>query len=156
MENHAARGRPRSKTSPFTATSWSPEGTASFVASGHDTRSALEAGLRAVLFLAGVALDSAPGARSAPLRGEGDDLAALFADLTEDLLAQLAQFGAGIADVTVDGVLRRDDGGLVAWGYASGTLEPEPAALVLALAGSPRIVPNEENRIVIDATLRRP
>ena len=59
----------------FTTSPWTAEGTATLHAAGGDMRSALEAGLRAVLALAAAPshtpLDTG---RSAPIRGEGDDL----------------------------------------------------------------------------------
>ena len=75
--------------------------------------------------------------RSAPIRGEGDDLGSLFADLIEDLLGQIEFFGDGLHDVALDGVLRREDGGYVGWGYASGTLEAASPGRVPRLLGSP-------------------
>ena len=108
----------------FTTSPWSPAGIATLHAVGRDVRSALEAGLRAVLALALAPPHTPPDTgRSAPIRGEGDHLASLFADLIEDLLGQIELFGDGLHDITLDGVLRRKDGGYVAWGYASGTLE---------------------------------
>src|SRR4051794_26829824 len=108
----------------FTTSSWNSAGAATLHAVGHDRRSALEAGLRAVLALtvvpAHAALDTG---RSAPIRGEGNDLASLFADLVEDLLEEIAFFGGSLHDVAVDGVLRREGGGYVGWGHATGTLD---------------------------------
>ena len=35
--------------------------------------------------------------------------------------------GGGLHDIALDGVLRREDGGYVGWGYAFGTLEEAEA-----------------------------
>lgn len=117
------RKQPRPDETPYAITSWSDDGTASFEARGVDDRAAIEAGLRAILSATvGLGSQWSDAAKSAPIRGEGPDLAAVFAALADDLLDQIAQFGSAVADVTLDGVLRRDDGGYVAWGYAAGQL----------------------------------
>jgi hypothetical protein len=141
----------------FTTSSWSPAGIATLHAAGHDPRSALEAGLHAVLALA---VEPAPTSlntgRSAPIRGEGDDLASLFADLVEDLLEQIEFFPGGLQDVAVDGVLRREDGGYVGWGYASGTLEAASSGEVPHLLGAPTANEDAIQGVVVHATLQRP
>ena len=73
----------------FTTTPWSVAGTATLHAVGRDIRPSLELGLQAVLVLA-LAPASTPLSteRSAPIRGEGDDVGSLFADLVEDLLKE--------------------------------------------------------------------
>jgi hypothetical protein len=141
----------------FTTTPWGPDGTATLHAVGRDIRSSLEMGLRAVLVLT-VAPASIPHptGRSAPIRGEGDDLGSLFADLAEDLLGQIEFFGAGLHDVAIDGVLRREDGGYVAWGYASGTLEAMPPGEVPRLLGMPDASQGATAGVILHATLRRP
>jgi hypothetical protein len=140
----------------FTTSSWSPEGIATLHAVGRDIRSALEAGLRAVLALAVVPL-SAPldTGRSAPIGGEGDDLEILFADLAEDLLGQIEFFGGGLHDVAVDGLLRREDGGYVGWGYVSGSLEVAPPGEVPHLLGTPTVSEGATHGITVHATLQR-
>jgi hypothetical protein len=141
----------------FATTPWSPEGIAAIHAVGRDMRSALEAGLRAVLALA-VAPAPTPldTGRSAPIRGEGDDLGSLFADLIEDLLEQIEFFGGGLHDVTVDGVLRREDGGYISWGYASATLEAASPGEVPRLLGIPTASEDAALGVVLHATLQRP
>ncbi len=141
----------------FTTSSWSPAGIATLHAVGGDMRSALEAGLRAVLTLA-VAPAPPPldTGRSAPIRGEGNDPGSLFADLIEDLLGQIAFFGGGLHDVALDGVLRRDDGGYVGWGYASGTLEAASSGEVPRLLGAPTTSDDGSQGITLRATLQRP
>jgi hypothetical protein len=94
--------------------------------------------------------------RSAPIRGEGDDLASLFADLIEDLLGQIEIFGDGLHDVVLDGVLRREDGGYVAWGYASGTLEAATSGPGLHLHGTPTASEGTASGVILHATLRCP
>jgi hypothetical protein len=141
----------------FTTTTWSAAGTATLHAVGRDIRSSLEMGLRAVLALAVAPASRPPDTgRSAPIRGEGDDLGSLFADLVEDLLGQVEFFGAGLHDVAIDGVLRREDGGYMAWGYAAGTLEAASPLEVPRLFGTPVASEGSSQGIVLHATLRRP
>ena len=141
----------------FTTSPWSPEGIATLHAAGRDTRSALEAGLRAVLALA-AAPPHTPlvTGRSAPIHGEGDDLGSLFADLVQDLLGQIEFFGGSLQDIAVDGVLRREDGGYVGWGYASGTLQPVSRGDVPRLLGTPTASESTTQGVVLHATLHRP
>src|SRR3954447_15840268 len=122
----------------FMTSSWSSAGIATLHAVGHDTRSALEAGLRAVLALAVAPTQASLNTgRSAPIRGEGNDLGSLFGDLIEDLLGQIEFFGGGLHDVTVDGLLRGEDGGYICWGYALGTLEAVSTGAIPRLVGTP-------------------
>ncbi|MGH2617622.1 MAG: hypothetical protein ACRDJC_20505, partial [Thermomicrobiales bacterium] len=141
--------------SSFTVTPWTTEGIATIEATGGHVHAALEAGLGAVLELA---LESAAvplgSPHSAPVRGEGDDVAELFAEMVEDLLDQIAYFGNGLHDVVVDGVLRRDGGGYVAWGYAVGTYEATAAVKPPELIGHPTATETKDG-IVIRATFRR-
>jgi hypothetical protein len=94
-------------------------------------------------------------ARSAPIRGEGDDLASLFTDLVEDLLGQIEFYGDGLHDVVLDGVLRRDDGGYVSWGYASGALEAVSPVVVPRLFGMPTASEGTAAGVVLHASLQR-
>src|SRR5688572_16373009 len=137
----------------FTTTPWSAAGTATLHAVGGDIGSSLEMGLQAVLVLA-LAPASTPlrTERSAPIRGEGDDVGSLFADLVEDLLGQIEFYGAGLHDVVIDGVLRREDGGYVAWGYASGTLEAASPGEVARLLGAPVVSEDATQGVVLHAT----
>ena len=80
----------------------------------------------------------------------------LFADLIEDLLAQIEFFGCGLHDVALDGVLRRDDGGYVGWGYASGSLEAASPDEVPRLLGVPTVNEDASQGVVLQATLQRP
>jgi hypothetical protein len=141
----------------FTTSPWSSVGIATIHAAGHDIRSALEAGLRAVLKLtvepAPTSLDTG---RSAPIRGEGADVGSLFADLVEDLLGQIEFFGGGLHDVAVDGVLRREDTGFIGWGHASGTLEALPPDAIPHLLGMPTAREGATRGVVLQATLQRP
>ncbi len=140
----------------FTMSSWSPAGIATLRAVGHDERSALEAGLRAVLALALAPPPTPPDTgRSAPIRGEGADLGSLFAELVEDLLGQIEFFGGSLQDIAVDGVLRREDGGYVGWGYAFGTLEAESRGDVPHLLCTPTASESVTQGIVLHATLHR-
>jgi len=136
---------------------WSGEGLATFEVTGNDAPSTLEAGLRAVLSLAVAPVVDPPDyGRSTPIRGEGDELASLFADMVDDLLGQIESYGAGLHDVVVDGVLRRDGGGYVGWGYASGTLEPAALFEVPRLLGRPELTDSGSQGIVLRASLQRP
>ncbi len=139
----------------FTTSAWSLDGEATLHATGPDPRSALEAGLQGTLTLAlGSTLTPGAAGRSVPVRGEGDDLAALFADILDDLLEQIAEYGAGLHDVAVDGVLRKDGGGYVAWGYAAGTLEPA-AAIAPPRLSAPPAVRQDGQHVIIRALFRR-
>jgi hypothetical protein len=141
----------------LTMTGWGADGIASLEVSGSDRRTVLEAALRAILALAGASSlepQESQDVRSAPIRGEGDDLALLFADLVDDLLDQADYFGAGLQDVTLDGLVRRDDGGFVAWGYASGT-PMENRLPPFHLNEMPLVNEDEPTRIFIRASLKR-
>ena len=121
---HDIHGEPSAR---FTTTPWDAAGIATLEASGSDVRSALEAGLRAVLKMsADGEPDVAASNRSAPLQGEGEDLAELFLDLIEDFLDQMAFSPFAYHDVVIDGVLHRDGGGYVAWGFAAESTAPPP------------------------------
>jgi hypothetical protein len=141
----------------FTTSPWNRAGIATLHATGRDIPSVLEAGLRAVLALA-VGQPEAPidTGRSAPINGEGDDLESLFGDLAEDLLSQIEFFGAGLHEVVLDGVLRREHGGYVGWGYTSGTLDAVPQVLVPRLLDRPAVSQDAESGIVLTAILQRP
>ena len=139
----------------FITTRWDQHGIASLEATGATARSAMESGLRAVLTLAVAPVPEAEDAtRSAPIHGEGDDLAELFVDMVEDLLAQIEHFGSGLDDVVVDGVLRTERGGYSGWGYASGTLEVGSRGEVPRLLPVPTVI-EEGTRVVIRARLHR-
>ena len=145
----------RHPTARFTTTPWDDGGLALLEASGSDVRSALEAGLRAVLTLsAGAEPGAATSDRSTPIQGEGDDLAELFFDLTEDFLDQMAFSPFACSDVGVDGVLHRDGGGYVAWGYATESTAPAPKSLLPDLYRMPT-VESAVDGIVFRATLAR-
>jgi hypothetical protein len=141
----------------FTTSPWSPAGIATLHAAGPDIRTALEAGLHAVLALVVVPphtpLDTG---RSAPIDGEGDDLGSLFGDLADDLLGQIEYFGDSLHDVVLDGVLRREDGGYVAWGHGSGTLEAASPSTVPRLLGTPTAEEGATPGVALHASLQRP
>jgi hypothetical protein len=140
----------------FTTSSWSSAGIATLDAVGHDARSALEAGLQAVLALTVVPEQALVDTRrSAPIRGAGNELGSLFADLLEDFLEQIEFFGGGLHDVAVDGVLRRDDGGYVSWGQAFGTLDAASPVVVPHLLGSPTASEGAAHGVIIHASLQR-
>lgn len=60
------------------------------------------------------------GTAAVPFRGQGSGLGPLFLDLAEDMIGQVEEFGAGLDEVRLDGLLRTDTGGFTAWGYLSG------------------------------------
>ena len=140
----------------FITTRWDQHGIAALEATGTNARSALETGLRAVLSLAVAPVISARDcARSAPIHGEGDDLAELFGAMAEDLLGQIEHFGSGLDDVVVDGLLHNERGGYNGWGYAFGTLEVVSSGDVPRLLSAPTVI-EEGTRVVIRARLHRP
>jgi hypothetical protein len=141
-------------TASFRLSPWMSDQTAVLEAWGHDRRDALQAGLDGVLalMLGEDAQRSAEQGAVVPLRGEGDTVAALFSDLLEDLMEQVAVHGP-IESAALDGVLKRDRDGFVAWGYLSPCGDVplavfERAGDVEALAETP-----DETRLRV--TLRR-
>jgi hypothetical protein len=134
------------------------QGNAALEATGEDRRSALEAALQATLrLLAGssTTADPAEALQSAPVRGEGDDLGAVFIDLVADLFDQADYFGTGLHDVALDGLLMRDRGGYVAWGYVfavPGVGSPLPESPFEVESVS---VDEAPGRVTIRAELRR-
>ncbi len=149
---HDIHNRPSAQ---FTTTPWDAEGIATLEASGSDVRSALEAGLRAVLSNSTAGSPAlAASDRSVPLQGEGEDLAELFLDLIEDFLDVMALSPFACHDVRVDGVLHRDGGGYVAWGYAAESTAPAPRTDLPNWHKTPT-VESRVDGIVFRATLAR-
>jgi hypothetical protein len=149
---HDIHGTPSAR---FTTTPWDVAGIATLEASGSDVRSALEAGLRAVLKIStDDERDLAPSDRSVPLQGEGEDLAELFLDLIEDILDQLAFSPFAYHDVVIDGVLHRDGGGYVAWGFAAESTAPPPRTELPYVQNMPT-VESRLDGIVFRAALAR-
>jgi hypothetical protein len=144
-----------SATAHVTTTPWDAEGVATIEASGSDVRSALEAGLRAVLSISTAGSPAlAASDRSVPLQGEGEDLAELFLDLIEDFLDVMALSAFACHDVTIDGVLHRDGGGYVAWGYATESTAPAPRTDLPSWHKMPTVESTMDG-IVFRATLTR-
>lgn len=139
-------------------TPWDAQGVSTIEVSGADRRTALDDALRATLALA-VQGDEQAGdvsdTRSAPLRGEGEDLSSLTADLMDDLLAQIAEYGTAARDVSVDGVVRREDGGLVAWGYLTVTAGSAPSVTPLHVHGAPDVDEADPARVMVRVALAR-
>jgi hypothetical protein len=81
---------------------------------------------------------------------------AYFGDLVEDLLGQIEFFGDSLHDVVLDGVLRREDGGYVAWGHGAGPLEAASPSVVPRLLGPPTISEGADPVVVIHASLQLP
>ncbi len=136
---------------------WSDD-VATLEVAGADRREALEAGLRAVLALArdgDLPTADRQEFRAAPIRGEGSGLDALFADLVEDLLEQVADYGPLVHDVSLDGVLSKDQGGFVGWGYVAVPARAAPTSARLRLHGSPRVREADTGGFVVRASLAR-
>ena len=123
----------------FTTTAWDAGSGAELRASGSDVRSALEAGLRAVLDLSYGGESPPASDRSVPLQAQGEDLADLFLELIEDFLDQMAFSSFAWHDVAIDGVLHRDGGGYVAWGYAVESTAPAPDTLLPFVHRTPSV-----------------
>ena len=83
-------------------------------------------------------------------------LAGLFAEMVEDLLAQIELVGDGLREVTVDGVLRRSEGGLRAWGYVSGDLRGARSVAVPVVTGQPVAIVDETGQVSLSIRLARP
>jgi hypothetical protein len=135
---------------------WRDDGTTQLTADGGDPSELLLAGLRGVLAAArGESAPADPAASAAvPIRGQGGDLGRVFAELAADLLAQLDANGLGLDEVRLDGLLRTDDGGFTAWGYAVGVSVERPPPLRLGLDGEP-IVAAADGRLTLACRLRR-
>jgi hypothetical protein len=88
-----------------------------------------------------------------PLRGEGDTVGALFDDLLDDLFEQVAVHGP-IETAALDGVLKRDRDGFVAWGYLSPRENVAPLA-VFERAGNVEAVMETPEEIRLRVTLHR-
>ncbi len=141
----------------FTISPWGADGVATVEATGGDRRAVLEAGLQAILALVlptSAMPEESDNTRSMPIRGEGNDLAALFADIADDFLEQIAELGSALHDVSVDGVLRGDRDVLVAWGYAMATVGSR-RGLAFTITESPVAIERESAPIVLRASLRR-
>lgn len=142
-------------TTSFHLSPWGTDHTAVIEAWGHDRRAALQAGLDAALFLMlGEDMQSLgePGA-VVPLRGEGDNVPALFADLLDDLFAQIAVHGP-VRAAALDGVLKRDREGVVAWGYLSPQVNMTPQ-VTFDRAGNVEAVVETPEEIRLRVTVRR-
>lgn len=120
----------------------SPWEGATFTVSGHDRQEALAAGMDAVLQYVvprDTLLASSPDSRAAAIRGEGPDLATLFADLVTHLLEHVEEAGGEAFGVRLDGLLRKDQSGFVAWGYLDLPAAPGPSVKLPRLNGAPDV-----------------
>lgn len=92
------------------------------IASGETPAELIEAALRGILVAArsGQPLPPSGDDVAVPVRGEGADLGQLFANLVSNLISQIEEFGPGLDDLRLDGLLRTDGGGYTAWGYLRG------------------------------------
>ena len=142
-------------TMSFRLSAWTPDHTALLEAWGHDRRDVLQSGLDGVLALMlGEDAQSTPDdGPMAPLRGEGDTVAALFGDLLDDVFEQVAVHGP-VQAARLDGVLKRDRDGYVAWGY----LHPRAGGTTLAAferAGNVETLVETPDEIRLRVRLRR-
>ena len=138
---------------------WNADGAAELSVTAAGPEALLLAGLQGVI--AAARGDRAPttaaedeASAAAPIRGQGGDLAAVFAELAADLLAQLDANGPGLDHVRLDGLLTTDDGGYTAWGYAVGAAAENPPPIGLVLDGDPVVV-GREGSFALSCTLRR-
>jgi hypothetical protein len=143
----------------FALGEWDARGVARLTATGADPEQTLLAGLEGIAAAARGAIGpeaatAETGTTAAAIRGQGADLAALFAELANDLLAQLDANGPGLATVRLDGLLATDDGGWTAWGYAVGTPAPQPPPIGLSLDESPALDETPDG-LVLRFALRR-
>lgn len=142
-------------TTHFSLSPWTADQTATLESWGSDRQSVLQAGMDAALALMlgeDAEAPSAPGP-VAPLRGEGDTIALLFSDLLDDLLEQMAVHGP-VQAVALDGVLKRDRDGFVAWGYLSPREHGAPP-VTFERAGEAETVLETPEEIRLRVTLRR-
>lgn len=97
-------------------------GAINLTAAGSTPVEVLQEALRGVLaVLRGAAPNpEAAGSAAVPFRGQGTGLEPLFVDLAHDLISQVEEFGTGLDEVRLDGLLRTDTGGFTAWGYLGG------------------------------------
>ncbi|MCC7025259.1 MAG: hypothetical protein IT338_20665, partial [Thermomicrobiales bacterium] len=82
----------------WSISAWSGDGTATFAARGSTRHLALEGALSASLALALDIADrgsAGEGSRATPIRGEGEDLWTLFADMLDELGDAVALHGLG-------------------------------------------------------------
>jgi hypothetical protein len=128
-------------------------GTISLAATGSTPVELMQEALRGVLaVLRSAAPDlSEPGTAVVPFQGQGAGLGPLFVDLAQDMISQLEEFGTGLDEVRLDGLLRTDTGGFTAWGYLSGDPEREQDAPHPLTITEPVIVADgEELRLTCD------
>ena len=77
---------------------------------------------------------------SIPVRGTGADFGRLFIDLSQDLLSQIEEYGRGLDDFRLDGLLRTETGGYTAWGYLTGSPSGEGAVATALTIDTPAII----------------
>jgi hypothetical protein len=117
-------------------------GTISLTATGSTPVELVQEALRGVLdVLRSVPASESGGSGTAvPFRGQGDELGALFVDLALDMISQVEEFGTGLDEVRLDGLLRTDTGGFTAWGYLSGDPNLQDARPRPLTIGEPVVV----------------
>lgn len=97
---------------------WDEQGHAELRVTAPDLTGALDSALNALIAMSGVELENAPAnSRFALLRAESDTPSGLLLDLAVALHEEHATSG-GVAGVSIDGVLRTEQG-WIAWGRAA-------------------------------------
>lgn len=137
----------------YQLTDWDAIGQADLIASGRTEQDVLVAALSGLLVAANGDRQPTAAEEAVPIRGDGSDLGALFADIGADLLSQLDANGPRLTEVRLDGLLRTDEG-LTAWGYALGDVVNDPPMSVVAFDRNP-LVTQQDDQIVLRTGLRR-
>ena len=138
-------------------TPWTAAGEAVLTVTGADGAAVILAGLRGVhaAAAAGTAHATSQGdSVTAMFRGQGADLAGVFAELAADLLAQLDANGPSLGQIQLDGLLTTDEGGYSAWGSASGPATSSPPPVGISLDSMPT-VHDAGNSLTLRCRLRR-
>lgn len=131
----------------FQLASQGSNGATELSAKGSDPEALLLAGLQGVLAAAragALAPDADLASAAVPIRGQGGEMARLFAEIAADLLAQLDANGSGLDRVRIDGLLQTDDGGATAWGYLLGAAADTPPPIGWALDGEPTVTQEDD------------
>lgn len=157
VESEQASGQPASGGA-YQLGAWDDGGTVELTATGADATEVVNAALAGVLAAArsDEATTSPTGDAansSASIRGQGTTVAAVFAELAADLLAQLDANGKGMNQVRLDGLLATEDG-FTAWGYLVGTASTNPPPIGLALDDDP-VVTETAGQMTLRCRLRR-
>src|SRR5687767_3981839 len=129
----------------FRLSAWAADGTGELVAHGPTPVAALAAALNGVLAAAqaGGPAVAARGGLTVPVRAEGPSLAELVPALAASPLDHLDGAADAISGVSIDGLLRTDDG-LTAWGFAAIAQGTAAVPVTLAVGGEPVVAETVE------------